>query len=179
MKESYIFTSERLGFRNWKLDDLDAFAELTADEEVMKHFPSIMSRDETKDLIVRFQKHFEKKNYTYYAVEIKSSGEFIGFIGLAYQEYEASFLPATDIGWRLKRSSWGNGYATEGAKKCLAHAFSNLGIETIVAVCTERNINSENVMKKIGMTKQGYFNHPKLKDYPEHERCMWYETTKN
>lgn len=60
------------------------------------------------------------------------TGELIGFIGLAYQTYESDFTPATDIGWRLKSSAWGKGYATEGAKRCLQYAFEDLKLEKVI-----------------------------------------------
>ncbi len=145
----------------------------------MEHFPKPLTRKETGELIERFIVHYSKKGYTYFATEILKTGELIGFIGLAYQEYVTDYTPATDIGWRLKKDSWGNGYATEGAKRCLDFAFSKLNLEKIISVCTEQNTKSEHVMKKIGMKKIGDFNHPKLKAYPEHEKCMCYEMTKN
>ena len=108
--------------------------------------------------------------------EVLETGEFIGFIGLAYQDYETEFTPATDIGWRLKKSAWGNGYATEGARRCLEYAFKDLKLDKIISTCTLNNTKSENVMRKIGMSRKGEFNHPRLKDYPAHEKCSWYET---
>ena len=121
----------------------------------------------------------KKNGHNYFATEILKTGEFIGFIGLAYQDYKTDFNPAVDIGWRLKKSSWGNGYATEGSKRCLEYAFIELKLERVISTCTEKNTNSENVMKKIGMIKKGMFNHPKLKEFPEYEKCIWYEINKN
>lgn len=173
--KEYLFTSERLGFRNWEMDDLDAFGEMCADPVVMEHFPATLTREETSVLIQRLKDHFDQYGYTYFATEVLTTGEFIGFIGLAKQEYDAPFNPATDIGWRLMRTAWGKGYATEGAQRCLAFAFQDLQIKRIVAVCTRNNSKSEHVMIKIGMTKQGEFNHPKLSAHPDLERCIWYE----
>jgi len=178
LKDKYIFRSERLGFRNWKKEDLNDFAEINSDLDVMEHFPKPLTQQETAEFIERLQKHYDKNGYNYFATEILDTGELIGFIGLAYQEYETEFTPATDIGWRLKKSSWGKGYATEGAKRCLEFAFSELDLEKVVSTCTIGNKKSENVMKKIGMSKKGEFNHPKLKDYPDFEKCIWYEIKK-
>jgi len=175
MKKEYIFTSERLGLRNWLENDLEEFAKINADKEVMKHFPKTLTKDESLNLIKRLQNHYEKYNYTYFAVDILESGEFIGFIGLVYQTYESEFTPATDIGWRLKKSAWGKGYAPEGAKRCLDFAFNELKLDKIISTCTEKNYKSEKVMKKIGMKKVGGFNHPALTNYPEHGKCLCYE----
>ena len=172
---TYIFTSQRLGFRNWKTSDLNEFAQLNANELVMEHFPNTLTTEETKAFIVRLQEHSNTYNYNYFAVEILETKEFIGFIGLAHQDYEAVFNPSTDIGWRLKPSVWGNGYATEGAKRCLEYAFNVLDLDRVTSVCTLTNTNSEQVMKKIGMTKRNTFKHPKLKDFKNLEDCVWYE----
>ena len=106
------------------------------------------------------------------------TGEFIGFIGFAYQAYETEFSPATDIGWRLKRSAWAKGFATEGAKRCLEYAFDELKLDYVIATCTKHNSDSEHVMRKIGMKRMGEFKHPKLKDYPDYEDCICYEIRK-
>ena len=138
----------------------------------------IGAEQETAALMERMQQKYETWGYTYFAVEVLATGEWIGFIGLAYQGYKTEFAPATDIGWRLKQSAWGNGYATEGAKRCLEFAFEDLGLESVFAVCTIQNTKSENVMQKIGMTRKGEFNHPELSAYPDCERCVWYEVRK-
>ena len=175
---AYIFQSERLGFRNWRNVDLDAFAELNSDAEVMEHFPNTLSKIEVEELIEKLKEHYIINGFTYYATEILDTKEFIGMIGLALQKYETIYTPAIDIGWRLKRNAWGKGYATEGAKRCLEHAFYELDITRIIAVCTIGNKKSENVMKKIGMIKKGEFNHPDLSNYPEYERHFCYEIMK-
>ncbi len=175
MNNHYIFKSERLGFRNWRTDDLTEFSKLNSDEAVMEHFPNPLTELETANFIKRLQKHYSEREYTYFATEILETGEFIGFIGLAYQDYNTEYTPATDIGWRLKQSAWGRGYATEGAKRCLEHAFNVLHLKKVISTCVIQNVNSEQVMKKIGMKRIGAFNHPKLKEYPNYERCICYE----
>ena len=86
--------------------------------------------------------------------------------------------PAVDIGWRLKKSAWGKGYATEGAQKCLAYGFQHIGLDEIISTCTVDNTKSEKVMKKIGMKKIGVFRHPNLSDFPKHEECLAYRIQK-
>jgi RimJ/RimL family protein N-acetyltransferase len=175
VNDKYIFTSDRLGFRNWHAGDLAEFARMNADVDVMEHFPKPLTQHESAELMERLQDHYEKHGYTYFVAEIKKTGTFIGFIGLAYQEFETEFTPATDIGWRLKKAAWGKGYATEGAKRCLAFAFKDLKLERVISTCTISNTNSENVMRKIGMAKKGAFKHPELSEYPNVEQCIWYE----
>ena len=179
MKNKYIFKSERLGFRNWIEEDLIVLAKINADIDIMKHFPKTQTKNETSEFISRQKNQYKENGYNYFATEILKTGEFIGFIGLAFQGYETDFTPATDIGWRLRKSAWGYGYATEGAKKCLEFGFEKMNLDKIISTCTEKNTNSESVMKKIGMEKIGEFNHPKLKEYPEHEKCICYEININ
>ena len=179
LNTKYIFKSERLGFRNWSTNDLIEFAKMNSDIDVMEHFPKTLNQKESSNLIDRLIDQYETNGYTYYATELLKTGEFIGFIGLAFQEYDTDYTPATDIGWRLKKSTWGKGYATEGAKKCINFGFKKLNLRKIIAICTEHNNASENVMKKIGMKRIGEFLHPELKEYPEYKKCICYEITKN
>ena len=152
---------------------------MNSDVEVMEYFPKTLTKKENEELFEKLKLHYKKHNHTYFATEIQANNEFIGFIGLAYQEYRTEFTPAVDIGWRLKKSAWGKGYATEGAKKCLEFAFNELNLENIISTCTEKNSKSEKVMKKIGMEKIGEFKHPELKEYPEYEKCICYGINKN
>lgn len=179
MRKRYIFKSERLGFRNWTNEYLDEFTMLNSDYAVMEHFPRTLSKKEVKELIEELKSHFDKNGFTYYATEILGTHEFIGIIGLALQEYKTAYTPAIDIGWRLKKTAWGKGYATEGAKRCLDYAFNDLGIKSVISVCTIKNSKSENVMKKIGMVKKGEFNHPELIDNPDYTKHFCYKITNN
>ncbi|MFD1314050.1 GNAT family N-acetyltransferase [Namhaeicola litoreus] len=177
--ERYIFTSERIGFRNWIKEDLSEFAMMNADAQVMEHFPNILTLSETKDFIKRLQDHYIEHGHNYFAAELIETGEFIGFIGLAYQDYPTKYTPAVDVGWRLKNSAWGKGFATEGAERCLKFGFEELKLKRIISTCTEINTRSERVMNKIGMRKVGSFKHPKLSEHPDYENCICYQITQN
>ena len=170
----YTIQTERLGLRNWKASDLKAMTALNQDPKVMQYFPSMPDEAQTLAYIKRMQTQFAKTSYCYFAAEILATQEFIGFIGLMYQDYEAAFTPCVDIGWRLKQSAWGKGYATEGAKACLAYAFNPLKIETIYSVAPIINTPSISVMKKIGMSLSSTFKHPKLGGFPNLETCALY-----
>ncbi len=172
---SYIFTSENLGFRNWKASDLDELYRLNSNTEVMRFFPSTATKEQCEQFILRMQKQLETHQYCYFATEKKETQEFIGFVGLSLQTYKADFNPSTDIGWRLLPDFWGNGYATEGAKRCLSYGFETLKLPEIVSVAPSINITSIKVMEKIGMQKASTFNHPLLKEYPNLESCVLYK----
>ena len=88
----YLFTSQRLGFRPWGKDDLEEFAVMNADPEVMEHFPKPLSREESAEFLKRLIEHYRNHGYCYFATEILETGEFIGFTGMAYQTYESDSL---------------------------------------------------------------------------------------
>lgn len=175
MSAPYLFTSERLGFRNWIADDIPAMAALNADPDVMEFFPSTQTMEQTVGFVERMQKLFAARGYCYFPAFRLSDDQFIGFIGMSYQDFEASFTPCTDIGWRLAKAYWGMGYATEGAKRCLQYAFEDLGLKNIKSIASVINVKSTRVMEKIGMQQQLFFQHPKLTDYPQIVDCVCYE----
>lgn len=177
MKE-YLFQSERLGFRNWQAADVEKMALINSDPEVMAFFPSTETFEQTQNFISRMQQQFLERGCCYFAVEEIETGQFIGFIGLSEKTFEADFTPCTDIGWRLGKSFWNKGYATEGAKRCLQFGFADLGLEKILAIAPKINTNSEKVMQKIGMEKLPNFKHPLLDEYPRLQECVLYQIKK-
>lgn len=148
---------------------------INADPKVMEFFPDVQSQHHTDAFVDRMMAHFEEHGYCYMAVETLEDGEFIGFIGLANQDFESDFTPCVDIGWRLAQSTWGKGYATEGARRCLEFGFEEMKLENIKAICPEINERSEAVMQKIGMTKTKSFLHPLLSELKTLESCLLYE----
>ena len=99
-----------------------------------------------------------------WAVEVTSSGAFIGFVGLNPVPFAAPFTPAVEIGWRLARPYWGSGFATEAARAVLAHAFGPWALEELVSFTSTTNLRSQRVMQKLGMRHDPAddFDHPSL-----------------
>lgn len=178
MAGQYLFTSARLGFRNWQDADIQKMAEINADPDVMEFFPGTHSYEKTEEFIERMKKQMAAKGYCYFAVDKLENAEFIGFIGISDQTYEASFTPCIDIGWRLGKKEWGKGYATEGAGRCLDYAFNQLGIKKIYSIAPKINAKSEHIMLKIGMRKVGEFIHPALARDERLKQCVLYEISK-
>lgn len=156
------FETARLRFRDWKETDIISFAEMNADNEVMKYFPKTLSADESYEFYEAIVAKFHDFGFGLYAVEEKERNEFIGFIGFHEATFETDFTPCIEIGWRLKKEAWGKGYATEGAEACLHYGFTELGFREIYSFTAEVNTPSQNVMRKIGMDFNTYFDHPKL-----------------
>lgn len=155
-------STSRLVLRRWCEQDRAPFAALNADPLVMEHFPDLLTRDQSDEMMDRCVEQIRCDGYGLWAVEVRTSGEFIGFVGLANPSWDASFTPCTEVGWRLARSAWGYGYATEAAKAALATAFGPVGLDEVVSFTTIRNLRSQKVMKRIGMTRDpsADFDHP-------------------
>jgi RimJ/RimL family protein N-acetyltransferase len=97
-------------------------------------------------------------------VEVNDGAAFVGFVGLQHVNFEAPFAPAVEIGWRLARSAWGHGYATEAALATLEFGFEALELREIVACTTPANLRSRAVMERLGMTRDPRedFDHPEV-----------------
>jgi len=163
MSEIFIETP-RLILRNWKETDYEPYIRLNMDKDVAEFFPSVSTKAETLAQIHRFMQHINQYNYGFFAVERRDNREFIGFTGLSHPRFESYFTPCVEIGWRLSKINWGQGFATEAAKACLEYGFNTLGLDEIYSFTVVLNKRSEQVMKKIGMVKQGLFDHPSVED---------------
>ena len=152
----------RLILRQWKTEDLPEFARMNADEQVMRFFPATMTPEQTQALYERIQREFVQRGYGLYAAQLRNSGEFIGFIGFHRAEFDADFCPCVEIGWRLSARHWGQGYAPEGARACLEHGFSRLGLDAVYSFTAVVNEPSQRVMQKIGMKQHCHFDHPNV-----------------
>jgi ribosomal-protein-alanine N-acetyltransferase len=148
--------------RRWTGTDREPFAALNADPQVMEHFPAPLSRAESDALIDRIEARFDESGFGLWALEVAATGEFIGFAGLSVARFQAHFTPAVEIGWRLARSAWGHGYATEAALRALGYAFDDAHIDEVVSFTSVLNVRSQAVMRRIGMSRDpsGDFEHP-------------------
>lgn len=172
---NYLFTSQRLGFRNWRHDDIDILFQINNDEDVMEFFPYKPSKEDTKAFIIRMQEMYAEKGFCYFAVDLLDTNELIGFIGLCEQTYIEDMGAFIDIGWRLKKSIWNKGYATEGAKACLDFGFDTTNLDKIYSTAPEINLKSQSIMKKIGMQRIKTFEHPKLLNDERLKYCVLYQ----
>lgn len=159
-------STDRLLLRRWQQSDLEPFAALNADPDVMEHFPSVMTKDKTEEMIARLEAGFDKDGFGLWALEHSASQAFMGFVGLATPGFEAHFTPAVEVGWRLAREYWGNGYAVEGARAIVRFGFEKIGLDEIVSFTIPANTRSMAVMKRLGMTHDPAddFDHPHLTD---------------
>lgn len=140
---------------------------MNADPEVREHLGDLLDRGQSDASVARFQAEFEQRGYGWWAVEVQATGEFIGFAGLDQVDDYMPFA-GVEIGWRLARSAWGQGYATEAALRVLAYGFDTLELPEILAVTTASNLRSQAVMRRIGMTREpaGDFDDPTVPEGP-------------
>ncbi|TNE37696.1 MAG: N-acetyltransferase [Alphaproteobacteria bacterium] len=159
-----LLTTERLILRQWREEDRAPWAAMNADPEVMRHFPGTQSRAESDDFIDRRAAEIASEGYGFFALEEKSSGEFLGMTGLTWPGFEGPFKPAMEVGWRLARAHWGKGFASEAASACLIFAKEALSQQEIISFTAASNTRSMAVMERIGMTRveDGNFMHPKV-----------------
>lgn len=155
-------TTERLILRPWRATDREPFAALNADPVVMRHFPGSLTRAQSDAFADRVAADLAERGWGLWAVELRETGDFAGFIGLQPLKPALPCAPGTEIGWRLAAAFHGHGYATEGARRVVAYAFGELALADLVSFTTERNQASRRVMEKLGMTHDpaGDFDHP-------------------
>jgi RimJ/RimL family protein N-acetyltransferase len=156
--------TSRAVLRQWRDEDREPFAELNADHEVMEHFPGVLTRAESDAFVDRIIGGMTERGWGLWAVEITATGGFAGFVGLNPVTFDAPFTPAVEIGWRLGRSHWGQGIATETARAALSWAFATLGLDEVVSFTSTSNLRSQRVMERLGMhhNPADDFDHPRL-----------------
>lgn len=159
-----ILRTERLILRKWRSDDLDPFAAMSADPEVMRYFPVRHDRAETEAHIRLITTDLERQQFGWWAVEVPGVFDFAGFAGLFRPRFHAHFTPSVEVGWRLRRDAWSQGYATEAGQACLDFAFERIGLEQIVSMAVVDNWRSRRVMERLGMTRrpEDDFGHPRV-----------------
>ena len=148
--------TERLLLRRWREADRAPFAALNADPVVMEHFPATLTRAESDAMVDRIESHFGEHGYGLWAVEADS--RLAGFTGLAWQ-HGLPFSPALEVGWRLAADCWGKGYATEAARAALEVGLRHA--PSIVSMTALSNERSQRVMERLGLRRDGEFDHPR------------------
>ncbi len=141
--------SERLRLRMFRESDLDAYAAMCADPEVMRYIGvggQTLTRAETWRHMAMVLGHWELRGYGLWAVEERATGTLVGRIGL----YNPEGWPGLECGWALARGAWGNGYATEGARRALAFAFTELDRDHVISLIRPDNVASIRVAERIG-----------------------------
>lgn len=167
--------TKRLKLRQWQKADREPFAALNADPDVMEFFPATLQRCESDAMADQCRALIAARGWGFWATELLRSGEFIGFVGLHIPSLALPFSPCVEIGWRLAKPHWGQGYATEAATRALQVGFEELEVPEIVSFTSSGNRRSRAVMERIGMTKtEQSFEHPGVpQGHPLRKHCLY------
>ena len=154
----------RIWLRGWRDDDIEPWIRLNADPVAMEFFPRTYTPEESRAGAALLRDKLARDGYGWFVAEVKDKFPFAGVIALAEVPFEAPFTPAFEVGWRFLPETWGQGYATEGARAAVDFAFESLGFSELVAMTATTNLRSQRVMQKLGMTHapEDDFDHPRL-----------------
>jgi len=172
--------TERLLLRPWKDEDLPAFAAMNNDPDVMAFMPKRLSREESDATAERIRNQIETAGWGLWALEVTGFAPFAGFVGLSAPRFKAHFTPCVEVGWRLAKTYWGKGYATEAGRAVIAYGFDTLGLSQIVSFTTPGNWRSRAVMERLGMRHdpRDDFDHPALETGHPLRQHVLYRLTK-
>jgi len=173
-----ILTGPRLRLRPWHAEDADSFAAMNADPRVMRHFVAPLSRAESNAFLAALMAHQAAHGFCFWAVERHAAPGAIGLCGLMRVPWQARFTPAVEIGWRIAAAHSRHGYAEEAARLALAAGFGPLQLPEIVAFTVPANEPSWRLMRKLGMSADGDFGHPRLAPAHPLQRHLLYRVTR-
>ena len=154
--------TDRLLMRRWLESDREPFADLNGDPETLLFFAATLDRAASDAYIDLIESRFERLGYGLWALEIRETGEFIGFTGLNPMPDDVPGAGGVEVGWRLAKHAWHHGYATEAARAALAVAFDGVGLNEIWSMTAVLNEPSIAVMRRLGMTEVARFDHPRV-----------------
>jgi len=147
-------TTERLTLRMLRDDDLDGYAELYGDVEAARYIGGdgrALSRAESWRNMAMVVGHYHLRGYGMWAVVETRTQEFVGRIGFINPEG----WPGFELGWAILRRHWGRGFATEGARAALAHAFDDMGRDHVISLIHPDNVRSIRVAERLGERLEG------------------------
>ncbi len=156
-----VLIGPRVRLRRWRDEDVEALAQMHADPEVMAHLMPL-DRAGSDAAAARMRRHFADHGFGLWVIEAPGITPFVGYTGLVHVPYAAAFTPAVEIGWRIQRAYWGQGYVTEAARLSLKDGFERLELREVIALTVPANLRSRAVMARLHMTHDPAedFDHP-------------------
>ena len=165
----------RLRMRRWRVADREPFAAMNADPEVMRYFPAPLDRSRSDALVDVLEERFGTQGFGLWALERLEDQAFLGFAGLNPMPPGTPGAGGTEVGWRLARTAWGHGYATEAARAALRVASGPLGLTTVWSITAVGNLRSQAVMRRLGLVEHSRYRHPTLPaDHPLSEQVAFW-----
>ena len=161
--------------RQWRAGDREPFVAICSDPVVMEFLTGKRDAATILSRVDAWSADISKRGWGFWAAELKQTRQLIGFVGLSIPADGHPFLPCVELGWRLARNHWGNGYATEGARVCLKIAFEVLQLPEVIATTASGNLRSSAVMARLGMRgPETTFEHPGVPIDSPHRRHVLY-----
>lgn len=178
MSEPLSLRGARVLLRPWTDADLEPFAAMNADPDVMRWFRAPLTRAESDAMAGRIRAHFAADGYGHWVLQTPEL-PFAGFVGmfpvlgftLPFEGYADQ--PPREIGWRLPKAAWGHGYASEAAALVLAFARDSVRLPRVVSFTTLGNLKSQAVMQRIGLRRVGEFDHPNMPGHPIQRHVLY------
>lgn len=164
-----MIETERLVLRPFQMSDSKAFAQINADEAVRYWLGGGQTRAESDAAMLRNIAYVDEHGFGFMAIERREDRRLIGMAGVRSLHPDLPLPPALEVGWRLARDCWGEGYATEAAHAALTDTFVRTGAATILAMTAKANARSQAVMRRLEMRERPdlAFDHPGLaEDHP-------------
>jgi RimJ/RimL family protein N-acetyltransferase len=165
---------EQVILRQWRDADLEPYAAMNADPEVMRYFPARPTLDQTRASMLRQREFIAARGWGLWAVEVE--GEFAGFTGLSVPSFHAAFTPCVEVGWRFRRAYWGRGIAHRAARQALDYGFRVLKLPEVVSFTAEVNLRSRRLMERLELIRDPRedFDHPAIPEGHELRRHVLY-----
>ncbi|MFZ1996938.1 MAG: GNAT family N-acetyltransferase [Solirubrobacteraceae bacterium] len=139
--------TERLVLRGWREVDLQTFADIAEDAEVMRFLGGVVDRAQAWRMMALFAGHWPLRGYGSWVVERRTDHAVLGRAGL----WQPEGWPGLEVGWMFARSAWGHGFATEAAQAAVAWAWENLECEQLISLIAPGNERSVRVAQRLGM----------------------------
>jgi RimJ/RimL family protein N-acetyltransferase len=154
--------TERLVLRRFSTADVDNLTGLDADPDVMRFVNGGLptSRDEIEnEFLPAFLGYYQRyQEYGFWAAIERSTGDFLGWFH--FRPRDRSAPDQAELGYRLRKSAWGQGYATEGSRALISKGFTEFGVQRVTAEAMAANMASRRVMEKAGLTLVRTFHRP-------------------
>jgi RimJ/RimL family protein N-acetyltransferase len=144
--------TERLRLRPWREEDRDVFAALNGDPDVARDLGGPLSRAASDAKLDRYVAAFKKLSFCRWAIETRT-GDFVGYAGVMPVGKIHPLGEHHDIGWRLMRKAWGQGYATEAARAVLDDVFTRVGLSEVLSYTAADNMRSQAVMGRLKLVR--------------------------
>jgi RimJ/RimL family protein N-acetyltransferase len=146
--------TERMVLRRFVASDVDYLVELDSDPEVMRFITGGIATPREviqNDILPAFLRSYDPvSGLGVFAASEKASGEFLGWFG--FRAKDGNCPDEIELGYRLHRAIWGQGYATEGARALIRKGLTELGVQRVIATTYQDNLASRRVMEKAGLT---------------------------